>query len=114
MPRERVLVRQHSHVGSPQLNVSPFAEGFPSFVDGFRVDSAVYLRAHSSAPARIFSPVQAQSHEFVCDVSSEAELQPFLQLPMCRGVAHIQLFRARKGLVEKYDHVGVCALGLLS
>ncbi len=89
MPRVRVLVWQHSNGVSPQLNVSPFAEDFPSIVDGFRVDSAVYLRAHTSAPARIFYLVQGQSHAFVCDVSSEAELQPFLQLPMCREVDHI-------------------------
>jgi hypothetical protein len=99
VPRVRVLVRQHSNVVSPQLNVSPFVEGFPSFIDGFRVDSVVHLRAHSSAPARIFYPVQAQFHEFVFDVSSEAGLQPFLQLPMCREVDHIKPLWAKKGLV---------------
>ena len=101
MPRVRVLVRQHSNVVSPQLNVSPFAEGFPSFVDGFRVDSVVYLHAHSSAPALKFSPVQPQSHAFVFDVSSEAGLPPFLQLPKIREVPHIQPLRPRKRLVCK-------------
>ena len=112
MPRVRVLVRQHSDGVSPQLNVAPFAEDFPSIVDSYRVDSAVYLRAHSSAPAQIFYLVQGQYHAFVCDVSSEAELQLFLQLPMCREVHHIQPLGATNGLVLKNNDITMSVLVL--
>ena len=101
MPRVRVLVLLHSDAVSPQLIVSPFAVAFPSIEDGFRVDFVVFRHAHSSAPALKYYPVQPQCHAFFFDVSSEAGLPPFLQLPMCREVDHIQPFMPRKRLVSK-------------
>ena len=101
VPRVRLVVQQHLTVVSTHSTVAPFVDGFPSIVNDHPFDSVAHLRVYSSAPVLQFCRVQAQCHEDVYDVSSEAGLQPFLQLAMCREVAHIQPFRPRKGLVAK-------------